>query len=296
VRNADERRTTGLDLDAAPGALPNFLIVGAMRSGTTWLARCLAEHPSVFMTPGKEIHFFDQRHELGLDWYRAKFHPAEGEIAVGEATPAYMYDPDAVDRIADSLPDVRLLVVLRNPVERAYSHYCWNTTRVEEPLSFEDALDAEAARLRRDRDSRMRYSYVDRGRYALQLRRILGRFPRTSLEVVLLDDLQHDAGLRFDRTCDFLGVRTGIRPPSLGATVNAHHGFRSRRLHRLTRSVPQRGPGKAVHTWLWKVNRRAARPNPPMADAIRRRLRDEFRDDVAELGRMLGRDLSTWAM
>src|SRR5688572_14326389 len=122
------------DPQAAGARLPDFLIVGAMRSGTTSLHKYLQAHPDVFVASGKEVHFFDRRYGRGLDWYRSRFAGVTTERVVGEATPAYMYDENAIARIAHDLPDARLIVVLRNPVDRAYSHYWRNRSRGRENL------------------------------------------------------------------------------------------------------------------------------------------------------------------
>src|SRR5919106_2306555 len=103
--------------------LPNFFIAGTMRSGTTSLTRYFDDHPQVYLAPTKEIHFFDLKYERGLDWYGTHFSGANGAPAVGEATPSYVYLRDAVDRMAATVPDARIVVTLRNPVDRAYSHF-----------------------------------------------------------------------------------------------------------------------------------------------------------------------------
>src|ERR671919_2133494 len=105
--------------------LPTFLVIGAMKSGTTALINSLGKHPDVFALPS-EIHFFDRFHDRGLDWYRERFAKARGQGAVGESTPEYMYLPHARERIVRDLPGVQLIAILRNPVERAYSHYWHN--------------------------------------------------------------------------------------------------------------------------------------------------------------------------
>jgi hypothetical protein len=108
-----------------PGRLPNFLIVGAMKSGTTSLARYLGAHPQAYVAPEKEINFFERGYvwNRGVDWYASRFEGAGDALAVGEASPSYMYWPTAIERMASVVPDARLIALLRDPVERAYSHY-----------------------------------------------------------------------------------------------------------------------------------------------------------------------------
>ena len=105
------------------GALPNFFIAGTMRSGTTSLTRYLDAHPDVFIAPQKEIHYFDLNYPRGIDWYRQQFSNVDREVAVGDATPSYVYLEEAVARMTETVPDARVIVLLRHPVDRAYSHY-----------------------------------------------------------------------------------------------------------------------------------------------------------------------------
>src|SRR5690606_33439746 len=110
-------------MDAA--RLPTFLVIGAARSGSTWISRNLARHPDVFIPKEKELHFFDQRYEEGIEAYRAYVRAATAEKAIGEATPAYLHTPAAAARIRAHLPDVKLIACLRDPIDRLYSRY-WN--------------------------------------------------------------------------------------------------------------------------------------------------------------------------
>jgi len=168
------------------GRLPDFVIVGAMRSGTTSLCRYLSEHPRIFVHPDKELHFFDLNWEKGHEWYESKFAAAPPDQLAGEATPIYMYLADTVERMASLIPRAKLVAVLRNPVDRAYSHYWQSRRRDHEPLSFAEAMEAEGARLATGGEYAHRYhSYLDRGRYLSQLQRLRDRMPDAPLSVVL---------------------------------------------------------------------------------------------------------------
>src|SRR5207247_1968770 len=143
--------------------LPSFLVIGAQRAGTTTLFNQLLRHPDVCGPGGagvswarKEIHFFDERYYLGANWYRTFFPLAAtrrvsrlrgGDVQAGEATPYYMFHPLVPERVAATVPEMRLFVLLRNPVDRAYSHYQMMARSNRENLSFEDALAAEEERL-----------------------------------------------------------------------------------------------------------------------------------------------------
>jgi hypothetical protein len=172
------------------GSLPNFVIIGAQKSGTTSLYAYLRAHPDVFLAPGKEIHYFDSHLDEGLDWYKAKFAGATTERTIGEATPNYMYFGEGLNRMAEVIPEARLVAILRNPVDRAYSHYWHERVRGREKLEFADAIAAEPARLATgDPQAIQCHSYVDRGRYLPQLQRVCELYPREAILVILFDDL-----------------------------------------------------------------------------------------------------------
>jgi hypothetical protein len=269
-------------------ALPTFLVIGAQKSATTSLIHYLGAHPEVFALPD-EVHFFDRNFDRGVGWYRGMFAGAAGARAVGESTPEYMYFDDVPERMARVLPAARLVAILRDPVERAYSHYWHNRTRGHEPLRFQQALEAEAHRLAgADREARSRYSYLDRGRYLVQLRRVCDHFPRQALHVLLVDDLRSDRTAAVQRVYRFLGVADRFVPPEIGRERNRFVRYRSQRLRRPIRRLP--GPLRRV----------AARLNvryeeyPALPSDARVELRKRFAEDNAALASWLGRDLSAW--
>jgi hypothetical protein len=262
--------------------LPTFLIVGAMRSGTTSLYRYLQAHPQVHM-PHKEIHFFDRRFELGVDWYRSRFAGWAGQPAIGEATPTYMYEPAAVERIATILPRARLVAMLRNPVDRAYSHYWMEHARGRDPRSFEDAVAGEL--------SGDGSGYLARGEYLGQLDRLASAFDASQVHVALLEDLHSSPELTYAAVCRFLDVDDGFRPAELGRSVNRFVRFRSMRVRALRRSLPQAlGIGRIVG----RLNARTD-GYPSLDAALRAQLVARFEPERQALAARLGRDLDVWA-
>jgi hypothetical protein len=271
--------------------LPTFVIIGAQKSGTSSLARYLSGHPQVFISARKEIHFFEwKQYERGADWYARHFAHATDAAAVGEATPTYLYFPLVPERMAQVVPDCRLIAILRDPIDRAYSHYWMNRAHGLEDLEFPDAVEREAARLASgDMLSLRRYSYLDRGRYLEQLTRFTPLFGRDRLLVLLFDDLRERPDEVFDEVCRFLGIDSAYRPADLGRAVNQYTEFKSIRL----RNVAKRMFPKRVNNLIGRVNAVPAR-YPPLDPALKSELSPLFEDDNRRLAAWLGRDLRGW--
>jgi hypothetical protein len=267
------------------GTLPNFLIIGALRSGTTSLARYLGAHPDVFMASQKEVRYFDRRFQRGLAWYRRQFADVTTQSAVGESTPGYMYEEVALSRMEETVPDARLIAILRNPVDRAYSHYWLNRARGTEVLEFSAALEAEELRLER---SGPRYGYADQGSYLRYLRRVSDHFPRASLLTILFEDLRDDPTETYRSVCRFLGIDAGYVPANLGRPMNRYVTFHSTSLRRLTRGLPP-----LIRSAVGRLNVREA-SYPPMDPDLRQALLQRFERDNAALASWLDHDLEVW--
>ncbi len=208
-------RTYG-GVTASVRPLPDFLILGAQKAGTTALYAYLRWHPRITGPSFKEVSFFDRHYVHGERWYRAHFPPRRRRL-VGEASPSYLFHPLAPERVARMLPNARLIALLRNPVDRAFSHYQHEVALGREPLSFEAALDREEERMQGEVERMLRdvsyfsdawwnYTYLARGRYAEQLERWFAAFPRGQLLVLLTDELAQDPGGTYRRVLSFLGV------------------------------------------------------------------------------------------
>lgn len=229
------RAVTGFGRATAPfRMLPDFLIVGAQRCGTTSLYKTLAQHPDV-LAPGltKGVHYFDTDYERGMQWYRSHF-PTHARAALaarrsgvqpltGEASPYYMFHPAAGQRIARDLPGVKLIAVLRDPVERAYSAHTHEQARGFEELPFEEALAAESGRLAGEEDrliadasyqsqAHQHNAYLARGHYARQLQRLDGLVGRDHIFVVDYDELVTDFANLFPRLLQFLNLPQWMPP------------------------------------------------------------------------------------
>jgi hypothetical protein len=208
-------------------ALPHFLIIGAQKAGTTSLASYLAAHPGVVPSKRKEVHFFDLNYEKGVDWYRSHFPIARGQglrcrmrgrrMLTGEASPYYIFHPLAASRAFDLLPTARVIVLLRNPVDRAYSHYHHEVRLGAESLSFEDAIGAEDHRIA-DEGQRLaldssymsfnylHFAYLKRGIYADQIRRWLRYYRPEQFLIVSSEQFFKDPASEYQRVLQFLDL------------------------------------------------------------------------------------------
>src|SRR5919106_3651182 len=278
------------------GPLPNFVIAGAQKCGTTSLAAWLHDHPDVFLARG-EVHFFD-RDDLwreGIDWYRGRFEGANGESATGEKTPSYLLFPEAVRRMAETLPHARIIVSLRDPVARFYSQ--WRHMRYKgwlESRSLEEVVQDElrggevTPSLHGDRPAAT--YYLERGRYLTQIRRLLEHYPRERVLIVLADDLKSSPTEALATVCRFLGVDDGVSLARVGEDWNTNEEFHPEWLYSGLRRTGlwDRTPARVKWRMLKRIE---AAPMPP---ALHDRLASYYLEPNAELAEFLGRDLSHW--
>jgi hypothetical protein len=198
---------------------PGFLVVGTKRGGSTSTYHWIARHPQVApCRTRKGTHYFDVNFDRGESWFRSGFErPRPPWKITGEASPYYMFHPLAPQRIATTLPGVRLIVVLREPVARAWSHHQYEVARGAEDLPFETAIERESQRLEGEEErlaadpayesfEHRHHSYLARGRYAEQLSRLLDLFPSDQLLVVQSEKLFADPHGQLSRIWDFLGI------------------------------------------------------------------------------------------
>lgn len=194
--------------------LPHFLVLGTQKGGTTSLHRLLGQHPQVFLPPGKELHYFTLHDQEPLDWYAGHYKDAKPGEQRGDVTPYYLFHPRAPQRIRTVLPEARLIVLLRDPVERTLSHYYHAKRHGFETLDLVAALASEATRLEgadrrlRERGSRdfshQKHSYLSRSRYDVQLSRYEQNFPPDQLLVLRSEDLFQNTEALWPRIQSFL--------------------------------------------------------------------------------------------
>lgn len=286
---------------AAP-RFPDFYLVGAAKSGTTSLFRYLTQHPSIFIPREKELHYFaDPSVSRGGSYRRPEaylrlYENCPEDVRAGDASTSYLPSPSAAVNIREARPDARILAILRNPVERAYSHYWHQRTRFRERLSFEDAIEDEPRRI----EAGLTYGflYVRTGMYYEQVRRFTDRFG-AHVQVHLFDDLRSDAAAVCRDTFAFLQVDSD-HPVDTRRTYMSSGPLRSGALGRLlVRPFPGRRwlvrhwPHRMYLIKLAILRRNVTRP-PAMNRETRLRLTETFRPDIERLALLLGRDLSGW--
>jgi len=292
---------------------PNLFIIGAPKCGTTSLHAILAQHPQVFMTRLKEPRFFsmDSRWEKGIKWYLNKyFQYAHAYPIRGESTPSNLFWYEkTIPRIKQLLgqDSAKFIILLRNPIERAYSHYWYNVqTKVAhtEPLDFEGALEAESSRTQITeylRDGVLSYFYVKTGQYADQVSAFQKAFGANNVQVLLFEDLFSE---RYDHLINQVEAFLGIsRTPLPIIKDNASHRFKNRSIQMIIRFIkPVR---EVMNPYLPKSMLKLLRGKliegnkesfkyPPMKAETRQKLAAKFKQSNLDLQNLIGRDLSHW--
>jgi len=272
--------------------LPNFLILGAAKAATTSLYHYLAQHSDVYMSPLKEPRFFSSEGPEVAEpvirtrqAYERLFDAVTSERAIGEASPQYLNDPAAPGRISADLPNARLIVSLRDPVDRAYSSYlgrlCGGTER-------------------RDVDQALRRGtyYVNTSMYHASLSRYFERFDRRRIKVILFDDVVVDASGVIQDLCAFLEIETDfdVDVSAKHAAAAAPRSIAANAVFRnVVEAVRRVIPDSMLNTGLaGRVQQMFLRAPDPLPPAIRERLLAEFGDDVRRTESLIGRSLSHW--
>lgn len=287
--------------------MPNFLIIGANKAGTTSLYRYLEQHPDVYMSPVKEPAYFapimrmragdSPRLPQTLEEYTALFDGVEGETAIGEASTAYLPNDHAADLIREAIPHVRLVAILRNPLDRAFSAYGMHVAWGDEDLSFGDAIAAELENASAGLTWKRRY--VQFGFYGRHLSRYLRLFDREQIRIYLYDDLRRDPEPLVRDLFGFVGVVSSFSPETAERHNVTRHPPRSKTLERMSQWRPAKATAKRVlpSATLTRVKEYVRRKNsvkPAFPPEVRQRLIDVYRDDVALVEKLIDRDLSSW--
>ncbi len=292
--------------------LPNFICPGAARAATTTLYYLLIQHPRVFLPAIKETRFFSRDYEKGLAWYEQKYYAeVKGETAIGDISPVYLVDERCPERIFRALgAQVKFIFMLRNPVERAYSHYCMLRSHQFEDLPFEKALALDESR--RIAKSLKYYhheygfQYLKESSYLQSIQRYLKYFARDRFKFVVFEEFIGDAEDQLVDILNFLGVqeRYGFEfnvyrnQAAVSSSSGINRLFYCHPLLKKTRDFIQARTGWKTQSLLKKLKNalltREHSQIPPVDEKLRQQLYDYFRAETEQLETFLNKDLSLW--
>ncbi|MDA3864144.1 MAG: sulfotransferase [Deltaproteobacteria bacterium] len=284
--------------------LPNFLIVGAMKAGTTTLADYLHAHPSLKIS-SQEIHFFDRdiNYKKGLDWYSKKLQgfsyylPHSLKISnpeqcyYGDKTPTYSYKKKCAKRIKETLPRIKIIWSFRDPSIRVYSNYLHAKRNGGELLDFREAVNREKERIK----SNIFWGYVERSKYAVQVKRFLEFFDKKQMHFMLFEDFLKNKQKELKKVTDFLSVNP------LGENLPEFHSnktkmpFSYKSLY-YSRQIGKRlgPPGKLIYYSTKGINLILPKPKPQIPPDIKEELDEYFVPYNEKLAKLTGLDLSSW--
>ena len=294
--------------------MPNFLIIGAAKTGTTSIYRYLKQHPQIYMSPAKEPRFFafegetfsfsgpgDEKEtaKTDLESYRTLFDGVEKETAIGEASTLYLWSQKATERIQHYIPNAKLIAVLRDPVERAYSNYLHLVNQNREPLTdFAVAIAQEEERIKKNWWPF--WYYKQQGFYYIQLQRYYAKFAQSQIKVYLYEDLKNDSLKMLQDIFQFLEVDDRFTPDLSQRVRQSRPIPKNKTLDGL---MNKPNPLKSIlKPLIPKVMRRQITTNlkkrnltkPKLLPSVRQQLVEAYREDILQLQDLIERDLSRW--
>lgn len=292
---------------------PNFIIIGAMKAASTSLYTYIKQHPDIFMTKVKEPMFFNNFQQennyniLGskskksstLEEYLAMFKDAKNEKAIGEASPAYIYNEKAPYLIKEHLPDVKIIAILRQPTDRAYSNFL-HTKRAdrENVNSFEQAIKIEKERIS-DNWSPL-YHYIQKGFYSVQLKRYYNLFPKENIKVYLFEDVVKTPKETLKDIFEFLNVDENIeidvsKKSNVSGTPKGILGFILKKM-RYYNLMPKFAISDYLPTFIISLLFKSVYKDTEKLDSVlRKELTDKYyREEILKLEKLIDRDLSNW--
>jgi hypothetical protein len=289
-------------------ALPNFFCVGTQKAGTTTLYDILKQHPDIFLPDSKEAWFFhvDEIYQKGLQWYESRFFKNyNNEKIVGTITPEYMYYENVPERMYKDLGNnIRLIFVLRNPVDRAYSHYLMSVRRGYETVSFEKAVELEKERIQRGEFEKLHFSYLSRGLYAQQIKRYSKYFSKKNMKFIVFE---HGIKINIQKTIKEILKFLDVEEMEL--TVNVKSNPASMPRFKIIRDlvykpnivkkigkclIPNKELALKVLILLDKYNQKPYTPEKLDSQLRHNLLKQYFYDDIRDLEEIIEKDLSLW--
>ena len=271
--------------------LPTFVLVGVEKAATTWLWEQVRQHPDVYLPPWRsELNFFDLNYERGLAYYRSFFADYNGERVIGDFTPTCMHQPETAGRIRRLLPGAKILLSLREPVERSYSDYLHITRNTDLTVSFETLME--------------RPDFVAKSLYARNLEPWLELFGRERLHFIIYEQIRRDPSAILADLFRFLDIDDGFHPAGGSTRANPyveprHPGFYRllmktlTRLRRINHPVVDRSIEAVRRTRLKSLlARESSKPELPVE--VRRRYQHLFSEDIRILSTLTGIDFTAW--
>ena len=272
--------------------LPNFLIIGSQKAGTTSLYHILKQHPQIFMPETKEVNFFfkDDEFARGPEHYATHFADAASQPALGEASPGYICHPEVPARIHALLPNAKLILTVRNPIKRAISQYWDNRRHLNEPLTFAQALDAYL----NDDYQPNQIGYFSRGAYMRYIRRYLEYFPRENLLVLPFEEMIATPEDFYRRIFAFLGVDENFVSEDFDEAFNPTEVWKNPFYQILLRRprYQKKIPAKLRRLFYW--GRKMPFSAPPIDEASHAKLVAFYKPWNDELREFLGKELADW--
>lgn len=276
----------------------DFLGIGAQRSGTTWIAECLREHPEICLSSPKEIHFFgtEKYRKLGFNWYRKHFNCRPNQIR-GEFDPGYFMSEKAAEQIRENFPDIKLIVCLRNPTERAFSNYLSTKDLQPQKKSFEESIKQNPQAL-------------ERGLYYKHLKKYFELFPEENILVLIYEEIKKNPEEFIKKIYNFLDVDKNFKPSGLNRKSNTSKEYRlpfvKRWLGKLIKKVKKSYYGvsvsnffrkigfKKIYYFIEKINTKKIRKKPTIKKQTETYLRNYYREDIRNLEQLIQKDLNSW--
>jgi len=287
--------------------LPNFLIVGAQKAGTTSLFEILNQHSQIYLPPKKEIHFFDvdESYAKGKSFYSNFFSEAGKAQAVGEASPSYLFLPEVPQRIFDTLgKDVKIIIVLRNPADRAFSQYKMLAAIGKEKRRLDEVLQYNMEQIKKSLNFDKLTSYLDRGMYAFQIENYFRVFPKENIRIYLFEEdfLDKRKQMIIDLQT-FLGVETEnistyikALPYNINKSKNVDEMLNT--AHPVNQFFKRLIPSKKLRVFLKyhlnQMNSKNAFENLDLGPWREKLIQEVFIDDIKKTEKLIGRSLERW--
>lgn len=282
---------------------PDFFIVGAGKSGTTSLYHYLQQHPHIWMPKFKEPHYFGEYRppgysEITLQEYLSLFAQAPRDLRVGEASTFYLYSPSAAQQIKDFCPLAKIIIILRNPISRAYSHYWFQVRNGRESSSFEEVVKAEIENTIGDNNDI--FPYLSLGCYYNQIKRYYNNFKKEQIKILLFDDLKDHTSKTCSDIFSFLEIDPNIQVKT--SKIFNRSGVHKSKLiaYLINPKIAIKKPLRLIIPLDWRIKilefiiDKNIKPAPPMDEQTKNFLKEYYKDEILNLELLLERDLRSW--